>query len=221
MTDRIKGAIFDMDGTLVDSLMLWNILWDRFARRYMGTETFRPAEEDDKAVRTMTLKGAMDHIHTVYGIGIDGEELLQTANEIIDQFYKNEVRTKDGVKEFLEHCTQKGIPMCIASATARPFIEAGLKHCGIASRFSRIFSCAELGTGKEEPDIFLAAAEYLGTKPEETCVFEDSLVALETAHRIGMKTVGIYDQYNYGQREIEALADVYIAEGETLKKLIH
>lgn len=220
MMDKIKGAVFDMDGTLVDSLFLWNVLWDRFAQRYFGTETFRPAEEDDRAVRTMTLKDAMHYIHTVYGIGADGEELLKAANEMIKTFYESEVLPKEGVVEFLEQCRQKGIKMCIASATAQEFVEAGMKHCGIDRYFSRIFSCAEIGKGKEEPDIFLASMQYLGTEPEETCVFEDSLVSLKTAHRIGMKTVGIYDQHNYGQAEIKEIADVYIAEGETLNKLI-
>lgn len=221
MINEIKGAVFDMDGTLVDSLMLWNVLWDKFGKQYLNKTSFRPAAEDDKAVRTMTLRDAMNHIHTVYGIGDDGNELLATANAIIGDFYENEVCLKEGVAEFLEFCKQKRIPMCIASATAPKHIEAGLRHCGIDTYFSRIFSCAEVGKGKEFPDVFLLAADYLGTKPEETCVFEDSLVAITTARKSGMKTVGIYDQYNYGQDEIKAIANVYIAKGETLQKLIY
>ena len=220
MTDKIKAAVFDMDGTLVDSLMLWDVLWERLGDRYPGKKGFRPTEEQDRAVRTMTLKAAMDYIHRVCKIGENGEELLRIAEELIDGFYENEVCLKDGVLEFLTHCKEKGIPMCIASATARPYIEAGLRHCGIDGFFSRIFSCAEIGKGKDEPDIFLAAAEFLGASPEETCIFEDSLVAVRTAHRAGMMTVGIFDRSNYGAEELAVTADVYIAEGETLKKLI-
>lgn len=220
MTDKIKGAVFDMDGTLVDSLMLWDVLWERLGDRYPGRKGFRPTEEQDRAVRTMTLKDAMDYIHHACGIGENGAELLRIAEELIGGFYENEVGLKDGVLEFLTHCKEKGIPMCIASATARPYIEAGLRHCGIDGFFPRIFSCAEIGKGKDEPDIFLAAAEFLGTSPEETWIFEDSFVAVRTAHNAGMKTVGIFDRYNFNRDELAALADVYIAEGETLKKLI-
>ena len=76
-----------------------------------------------------------------------------------------------------------------------------------------------MGKGKEEPDIFLLASEFLGEKTEETWVFEDSLTAIETATSIGMPTVGIYDQYNYGQDRIKEIATEYVAAGETLLKL--
>jgi len=66
----------------------------------------------------------------------------------------------------------------------------------------------------------LMAADFLGTDIKETWVFEDSLVAIETASKIGMNTVGIYDQYNYGQDRIKEIAGAYIAKGETLLKLI-
>jgi beta-phosphoglucomutase-like phosphatase (HAD superfamily) len=83
----------------------------------------------------------------------------------------------------------------------------------------KIFSCTDLGKGKEEPDIFLLASEFLGEKTEETWVFEDSLTAIETVSRIGMPTVGIYDPYNYGQDRIKEIATEYVAAGETLLKL--
>ena len=110
--------------------------------------------------------------------------------------------------------------MCIASATALDLITVALKHCGIESYFLKIFSCAEIGKGKEEPDVFMKACEFLGEKPEETWVFEDSLSAIKTVVKIGLPTVGIYDAYNFGREEIKELATEYIAEGETLLKLI-
>ena len=159
-------------------------------------------------------------IHKNYNLGASGEELLQFANSIMFDFYDNRVELKSGVKEFLEHCKNKGIKMCIASATAPDLITVALEHCGIESYFSKIFSCAEVGKGKEEPDVFLQVCEFLGAKPEETWVFEDSLVAIKTAVKVGMLTVGIYDAYNFGQAEVKALATEYIADGESLLKLI-
>jgi len=219
MLRTVRGAVFDMDGTLVDSLFLWEVLWEKFAERY-GLPGFRPEEKDDRAVRTMTLKGAMEHIHLRYGLGRDGEELLDEANRLIADFYRNRVALKDGVREFLEYCRSRKISMCIASATAREHVLAAMKHCEIEEYFSAVLSCSDIGKGKEAPDIFLLAAKNLGTESSETCVFEDSLTALKTAKSAGMTAVGIYDRHNYGQEEIATLADVYVAEGETLRKLI-
>ena len=95
-----------------------------------------------------------------------------------------------------------------------------MEHCGIGAYFTDILSCAKIGKGKDQPDIYLAAMECLGTTKEETCVFEDSAVAIATAHKLGLKTVAIYDRYNYGQEEMRATADAYIADGETLMRLV-
>ena len=217
---NIKAAIFDMDGTLVDSLFLWDVLWSTFGDRYLNDKSFVPNAKDDKKVRTLTLKDAMDLIHNNYKLGENGEELLSLANDMMLDFYSNKVELKSGVREFLEHLKSRGVKMCIASATAPELIEVAMKHCDIEKYFSKVFSCGDLGKGKENPDIFLLANDYLGTTVEDSWVFEDSLVAIETATKIGMKTVGIYDRYNFGQDTIKKIATEYVAEGETLLKLI-
>ena len=96
-------------------------------------------------------------------------------------------------------------------------ITGGIK---IEKYFESIISCAEIGKGKDKPDVYLKALETLGTKTDETCIFEDSHIAIETADKLGIKTVGIFDKYNYDQDKIKNIASVYIADGETLKKLI-
>ena len=215
----MKAAIFDMDGTLIDSLMLWDVMWSTFGERYLHNKSFVPSPEDDKKVRTLTLKDAMHLIHINYNLGESGEELLALANTIINDFYANSVELKSGVREFLEHCQNKGVRMCIASATAPELLDVALKHCDIETYFSKVFSCGTIGKGKEEPDIFLQAAEFLGAEIKETWLFEDSLTAIETAVKIGMPTVGIYDRYNFGHDRMKQIATEYIAEGETLLKL--
>ncbi|MBQ3489461.1 MAG: HAD family phosphatase [Clostridia bacterium] len=217
---KIKSAIFDMDGTLVDSLMIWEVIWDSFGKQYRNGGDFTPDIQDDKKVRTLTLKDAMELIHQNYGLGNSGEELLALANSILLDFYANRVKLKKGVREFLEYCSANGTKMCIASATAPDLLQVSLKSCGIEKYFSKIFSCGDIGKGKEHPDVFLAAREFLGSPLDETWVFEDSLVAIETAAKIGMPTVGIYDSHNFGQDKIRKIASEYIAEGETLVKLI-
>lgn len=217
---NIKAAIYDMDGTLVDSLMLWERLWDHFSTLYLQGAGFRPAPEDDKFVRTVPLKEAMQRIYDRYGFGSGGAELLREAEDMMRRFYAQEVCLKDGVKEWLKHCKENGVRMCIASATSAELVELALEHCGIRGYFEQLFSCAELGKGKEHPDIFLLARDHLGAGSDETWVFEDSLAALKTAAGAGLRTVGIYDRFNHGQDEIQALTDEYIGPGESLTILI-
>ena len=217
---KIKTAIFDMDGTLVDSLMLWEVIWSSFGEKFLGDRSFAPNAEDDKKVRTLTLKDAMQLSHDHYQIGESGAELLDLANRIMIDFYASRVELKPGVREFLEHLQSQGTKMCIASATAPDLLAVAMKHCDLEKYFPRIFSCGAIGKGKEHPDVFLLAKEYLGTETEETWLFEDSLVAIETAIKIGMPTVAIYDRYNFGQERMKEIANDYIAEGETLMKLV-
>ncbi|MBE6805938.1 MAG: HAD family hydrolase [Ruminococcaceae bacterium] len=216
---EIKSAIFDMDGTLVDSLMVWDVLWQKFGDKYLGGRPFAPTPEDDKAIRTLPLKNAMELVHTNYNIGKSGQELLDETNEMMVDFYSNTVQLKSGVKEFLENLYNKGVKMCIASATAPNLVKIAMDHCELNKYFPKVFSCGDLGLGKDKPDIYLLAQQYLGTEISETWVFEDSFVAIKTAHDIGMNTVGIYDKFNPYQEEIKKIANHYIADGETLLKL--
>lgn len=217
---NITGAIFDMDGTLVDSLMVWDVLWKRLGKKYLDDESFRPDPVTEKAVRTLTLLDAMTLVHKNCGVGKSGDELWRFTTDMMVDFYENDVKMKAGALEFLEYLHQKGVKMCIASATAPDLIKIAMKTCGLDKYFSKIISCNDVGKGKEHPDIFIAAHEYLGTQKESTWVFEDSAVAIETAARVGYKTVGIYDRYNFGTELIEKTATVFIGEGESLAKLI-
>ena len=220
MLKNIKGAIFDMDGTLVDSLMLWDIIWKKFGDYFCKDGIFEPSDADNKAVRTMTLKDAMDYIHMQYNIGKSGDELLETANEIIIGFYSEKVMLKEGVAEFLEYLNNNGVKMCIASATDTELIKIAIKHCNIENYFTDIISCAEIGKGKDKPDIYLKALECLGTSLDETYVFEDSHIAICTSGKLGIKTVGIYDKYNCGQDEIKKDSTIYVGDGDSLKSFI-
>ena len=216
---QIKAAIFDMDGTLVDSLGIWDILWQAFGDRFCGGVRFVPDPESEKKVRTSTLKTAMALLHENCGLGESSEAVYQVGEETFRNFYANTVTLKEGVREYLEYCKENGIRTVIASATAPELIEIALEHCGARHYFEEIFSCSVVGKGKEFPDIFLHTQAWLGTKTEETWVFEDSYVALETAQRIGMPTVGVYDVYNPWQEQVRKASTVYLGQGESMMKL--
>lgn len=218
---KIKAAIFDMDGTLVDSLMIWNVLWSNLGEKYLSNPNFSPSAKDDQAVRTLTLKDAMELIHINYDMAQSGAELLDVATNIMIEFYSSSVKLKPGVLRFLDHLYQSGTNMCILSATALDLIGVAVEHCNISKYFSNIISCAAFGYGKENPEVFKYAQNLLNTPNEEIWVFEDSLTAVKTAKSIGMNTVGIFDKNNYGQEELKTISNVYIDDGESLVKLIN
>lgn len=218
---KITGAIFDMDGTLVDSLMLWDILWGVFSERYLQGKPFRPDPELDRDIRTVPLLEAMGFVHDRTGIGGSGRELYELATEVFIGFYRTDVLPKPGVIELLDHLQAQGVKMCIATASDPILVDIALKHCDMEKYFCRRFSCSELGKGKESPDVFLLALDGLGTPQAETWVFEDSYVALTTAVAAGFPTVGVYDRYSPRQDVMREKSTIYVAQGESMTKLIH
>lgn len=219
MAKTIKGAIFDLDGTLIDSLTFWDITWENLGNKFLHKKNFRPEVSDDKAIRTMTLPGAAELIHRVYNIGSSSDEVFTYLGDLIVDFYANQVTVKPGVIEFLNYLKDNGVKMCLASATGLEHIKIAVKHCELEDYFCDILSCNTIGKGKDEPDIYLLATEKLGTSIDETWVFEDSVVAVNTANKIGLNTVGIYDANNYGHEELKQNSNIYIAENEDLSKL--
>ena len=215
---KIKAAIFDMDGTLVNSLTFWEYAWPIFGEKYLGKKDFYPSAEDDKAIRTMTMKLCWEHMIKQYGFPKSADELTDETNELCRKYYKEVVNVKEGTFELLEYLKSRGIRMCIASATAKYLLVEVAAHFGLDKYMETIVSCADIGKGKDKPDVFLAAAEFLGAKACEACVFEDSALAVTTAKNAGFYTVGIYDKYNYDHDILKANSDIYVADGETVMK---
>lgn len=217
---KISGAIFDMDGTLIDSLSFWDMVWEKFGNKYLKDGNFRPSREDEKAMRTLEMKKAMELLHDKYGIGEDAQKLLDEVNQMIVDFYSGVVELKDGVADFLEACYQRGIRMCVASATDLRFLKIVIARFSLEKYFVKIVSCSDIGRGKEHPDVFLAAHECLGTPKESTWIFEDSIVALQTASAAGFNTVGIYDKYTFDVEKVKETSTVYIDRGESVARLV-
>ena len=216
---KIKGAIFDMDGTLVDSLCFWEYYWQNLGKKFKGVDDFKPSSDDDRKCRTMLLKDVVKVIKEGYGFTQSEDELFRFSTDFLRQFYQEIVKEKQGATKLLESLKQKGVKICLATATDMGNVKVAIKATGLEHFFDVVLSCGDIGKGKDQPDIYLKAIEELGVSPEEACVFEDSFVAIETAKSIGVKTVGIYDKYNYGQDRLKASSDVYLEDGN-LEKLI-
>ena len=214
---KIKAAIFDADGTLLDSMGQWNLV------PYKYVKSLGEAADENIAEKlfTMTISEAAEFIIDEYELSVTVEEAVEGMDAIIREFYKNDVKLKDGAGELLEFFKSRGIPMVIGTSTDRDCIEVGLERTGISAYFGRIYTSTEVGKSKEKPDLFIQAMEFMESSPDETIVFEDGLYSLRTAAALGMKTVGIFDEVSLSnQKELKELADLYVDEGESLATLI-
>ena len=204
----IKGAIFDFDGTLVDSMFIW----DTFGEDYLCTLGKEPKENLTEAFKTFTLEQAAEYYREHYGVTLSVNEIVDGVNEMVTKLYKTKVTLKDGVREFLEALKSQGVKMCVATVTDRPIVEGVLCNLGIRDFFTEIFTCDEVGYNKETPHIYRAALEVLGTKKDETVVFEDALHALITAKKDGFRVAAVYDRHERNQTHMKENGDYYITD---------
>lgn len=203
----IKGAIFDVDGTLLDSLGIWEEADVRYLERF----GICAKEGLGRILYPMTLKEASKYIKEHYPIQETTEEIAAGVLEIVRKFYEQEAPLKAGAIELLEAFKRWEIPMVAATTGERPLVEAAFERLGIRSYFIDIFTCTEAGAGKDQPQIYQIAAKRLGSRPWETLVFEDALYAVETAANAGFVTVGVEESYNALDKEaIKSLADSYL-----------
>lgn len=203
----IKGAIFDMDGTLLDAMPVW----EQASERYLNKRGITVKEKLSEVLFSMSMPQGAAYVKEKYGLSEEIDEIIAGVNEIVIEAYRNEIEPKKGVRNFLEGLKQKGIVMAVATSTDRQMAEAALFRTGLAPYFMQIFTCTEVGQGKSKPDIFYRAAECLGTRPEETWVFEDARYAIETAGEAGFCTFGVYDAASEkNQDAIREEADIYV-----------
>ena len=203
---RIRGAIFDVDGTLLDPMFIW----DTIGETYLRSIGYEPREKLNEVFKNMSLFQAARYYRTEYGVTLSIDEIMNGVNAMLERYYRFEVPLKPGVAELLERLRQNGVRLCIATATDRHLVEAALDRCGVLSCFGEIFTCNEVGHGKDEPDIFEEALRFLGTRKEETLVFDDALYAVRTAKEAGFPVVAVYDSHEKEQDKVRLLADIYL-----------
>lgn len=204
-----KAAIFDVDGTLLDSMAIWEEVGARYLKR-LGIQT---EENLGRTLYAMTVPEAAGYLKETYALPLGKEQVAEGLRDTLRQYYYEEAPLKKGVKEVLEFLNRQGIPMVIASSSEKDHIEAAFRRLSIDSYFRKIYTCTEVGEGKGSPRIFQMAAHALGVEPADIWVFEDALYALETAKKAGFFTVGIYDRFSDGAKEeIQQKADLYVED---------
>ncbi|MCM1114877.1 MAG: HAD family phosphatase [Clostridium sp.] len=210
----IEGAIFDVDGTLLDSMYIW----DTIGEIYLRSIGYTPKENLNETFKNMSLYQAACYYQKEYGVKLSTAEIMQGVNQMIAYYYQDEVLPKPDVDTFLESLKAHNVKMCIATATDREYVEAALERCKIRNYFSEIFTCTSVGHGKDEPIIYRSALDFLQTDRRSTVVFEDALYAIKTAKADGFVTVAVQDKYEKNQDEIKRLSDYYLRDYGSTKE---
>ena len=200
-------AIFDMDGTLVDSMGFWNRLSDEYLIRH-GIPSLSPELKEESVALTMEESAQL--FIREFGLSSTPEEIVEEINGLMEAHYRTDVPLKPGAAACLERMRAAGFKMAVASSTAPELLDICLKRLGVRDYFEFLLSCEEVGAGKNRPDVYIEAARRLGGAPENTVVFEDILVAARTAKQAGFTLGVIYDvNSDDDQEQLKSLADCW------------
>lgn len=203
----IKGVIFDLDGTLVDSMWIWK----QIDIEYLGARNIEMPEDLQSKIEGMSFYETAVYFKETYKIPDSLEVIMDNWNDMAMEKYRSVVPLKECVKEFLQLLRNKGIVMGIATSNSRILTEAALDNLGISEYFGAIVTGSEIIKGKPEPDVYLTAAGKLLVDPKTCLVFEDLPFGIMAGKRAGMKTCAIDDVYSATMwDEKVALADYSI-----------
>ena len=191
----IKGVIFDIDGTLLDSMPLWNNLGERYLQKLGFTE--EETEGLSQRISTMPFAEGIHYIKKEYSLDIAEERIREQLQEMIAGAYCDEIVLKAGVKEYLQFLKERGIPCILATAGDTSLATVALKRLKVWEEFQGLLLCEEFNTSKREEKIYQLAMERLSlSKPEEVLVCEDVLHAIKSAKQAGFQVCGILDEAN-------------------------
>ena len=203
----IKGVIFDIDGTLLDSMPLWNNLGERYLQKLGFTE--EETEGLSQRISAMPFVEGIRYIKKAYTLNLEEERIREQLQEMIAGAYRDEINLKAGAKEYLQFLKERGIPCILATAGEASLAKAALKRLKVWEEFQDLLLCEEFNTSKLEAKIYRLAMERLSlSKPEEVLVCEDVLHAVKSAKQAGFQVCGILDEANREDWEkIQEVAD--------------
>lgn len=205
---KFKGAIFDMDGTLLDSMRVWK----RLTQGYLAQFGVHITDQDYAVTEGFSQTQMAQYFIDRYPIlPMDAQGLIDGLDRQITARYEQYARPKDGVIDFLNRLQARGIRMAIATLTARRHAEKALRDRGMLAYFDFLLTIEDVGISKREPEIYLRAAARMGLAPAECVVFEDAPYAGVTAKRAGFRVCGMAESaYAGGESELRAVSDFFV-----------
>lgn len=208
-----RGIIFDLDGTILDSMPAW----ENIDREFLAEYDIEAPPELGEIMKTLGFVESAGYLVKAFNLPVKADAVMQRIRELVDRKYRYEIGLKPFMEEFLAEQKSLDTTLCIATATYLPLAQIALERLGIAHYFKFVISCAEVGSGKDEPEIYLTAAKRLGLPIDEITVFEDALHCIKTAKAAGFCVVAVYDKSSkYDKVQILEHCDKYIESYEEL-----
>lgn len=213
----MKGAIFDIDGTLVDSLHIW----DRLAYDYLRGLGYSPNPSIKDEVREMNLEESALYMKEKFQIDREAGTIVKELKARIRDYYENRLEARPGLKDHLDRLRQEGVALCIGTTIDQDLALPLLRRLGIYPYFKFIQTEENSGLSKRDPAFFKLACQRLASPPEASYVYEDSYYALRAAWEAGLKIIALGDRQEGEDREkIGRLADYYVSDFNELEEII-
>ncbi len=196
----MKAAIFDMDGTLLDSMWMWRTVLVRYLE-HLGVEN---AAELNEAVFMMDFMEAMEYVVAHTDVAMTAAEMFDDMKAYILRIYETQIELKPYVREYLTRLSEAGVHISLATLTDRNMVEAVLKKVGIWELFDYVVTVAEIGAMKSEPDIYEDCLAHAGCEKKDAVVFEDAAYCIETAHNAGFVCYAVEDPWQELSEDFKA-----------------
>lgn len=214
---KYKGMIFDLDGTLVDSMGVWGDVDIKILTKY----GVKPPENLAELLKPMSFMQSTDYFINVLGVDAEPDELLKEMYDVVIEDYLYHIPAKEDAYEFVKRQHSEGVKLCVATATNIDLAEGCLKRLGMFEFFDFIVTCDQLETGKDRPDIYHYCAKQFGLKPGKIMVFEDAVHSAKTAKEAGYCVVGIYEKLAEDDMPaLMKLCDYFIRKYADLEKVL-
>lgn len=203
----IKAVLFDLDGTLVDSMWMWKDIDIEFLNKY-GMEYPNDLQEN---IEGMSFSETAEYFKERFQLKQSLDQIKEEWNQMAWYKYNNEVPLKEGALEFLQYLKENNIKAGIATSNSRELVDLITQKLGVESYFESVRTACEVEKGKPSPDIYLRVAKDLGVNPEHCLVFEDVLPGVMAGKNAGAKVCAVYDEYSVKDTtEKKEIADYYI-----------
>ena len=213
---EVDGVIFDMDGTLLNSLPAW----EHACAKYLYTQGIILPPQLEKEIEKMSLQEGAQYLKEQLDLPMSAQELLEGTLDKVRQNYATDVMPKKGAVETLKRLHKQGIKVGVATSSAKELAEIAFSRLELMPYIDFIISCDEVGVGKNSPDVYEAARERLGTARERTLVVEDAIYAIRTAKGAGFVTAGVEDTFHPPSYEakVEMESDYFFVSLEDMFK---
>lgn len=187
--NTIKGAVLDLDGTLLDSMNVWHSIDMELAEKY----NIPSPEHISNMAKKMTITEFAEFFVSTFSLPVTPKDITDEVEQMMAYKYENSLPLKEGAEELLAGLDKMGIKYGIATATYPALAKAAINRLGLDSKIQFILTESELNTSKNEPYIYYEGAKRLGLGKRQVLIAEDALYSILTAKKAGFFTVGVYD----------------------------